>query len=199
MGKTENAGHKNYIVDTLHESSKVLSSLVNQVDDIKAIADKVIEALKKGNKLVLFGNGGSAADAQHIATELVGGFTNHRRKSLPALALTTDTSTLTAIGNDYDFDSIFSRQAEALVNPGDVVFAISTSGNSMNVVRGAQASRDKGAFVVGLTGEKGGELKKNCHMMCRIPSENTAYIQQAHITVGHILCALVEKELAQGN
>lgn len=185
------------ISGTLRETGAVLAKLADNTGEIEKIASVLIDAYKRGNKMVLFGNGGSAADAQHLATELLGGFTNHNRKSLPALAITTDTSALTAIGNDYKFEDIFSRQVEAMVNPGDVVIAISTSGNSENVLRGALAARERKAVVVGFTGQTGGRLKQHCDLCLCVPSSSTARIQEAHITVGHILCALVEQAVAE--
>lgn len=196
MGPTANVNSKTYIKDTILESSRTLAALADNISDVEKAAEALINCYKKGGKMVLFGNGGSAADAQHLATELLGGFTNHDRASLPAIALTTDTSALTAIGNDYDFETVFARQAEAMVNKGDVVIAISTSGNSKNVIRGAQSSKKRGATVIGFTGQTGGNLKKDCDICVCIPSTNTAHIQEAHITVGHILCALVESALA---
>ncbi len=185
------------IVDTLRESSQVLAKLAETPQTIRQIAKVLVDAYKKGGKMVLFGNGGSAADAQHLATELLGGFTIHKRASLPALALTTDTSALTAIGNDFSFDDVFARQVEAMVNPGDVVIAISTSGNSENVLRGAKAAKIRKATVVGFSGESGGKLKALCDICLCVPSANTPRIQEAHITVGHILCATVEQVLAK--
>lgn len=189
--------NKTAIKETLLESSHVLAQMASKSRDIEAIADVLVHAYQNGKKMVLFGNGGSAADAQHLATELLGGFTNHDRKSLPALALTTDTSALTAIGNDYDFNQIFSRQVEAMVNPGDVVIAISTSGNSKNVIQGAQSAKNRQAIVVGFTGESGGQLKQICDLCLCVPSNSTARIQETHITVGHILCAIVEDAMAK--
>src|SRR5258706_11796803 len=140
MEQTVKIGPKEYIVSNLLESSSVLAELAGETREMEKIASALVQAYRKGGKMVLFGNGGSAADAQHLATELLGGFTNHSRKSLPALALTTDTSALTAIGNDYSFDDVFSRQVDALVNAGDVVIAISTSGNSKNVLKAAASA-----------------------------------------------------------
>jgi D-sedoheptulose 7-phosphate isomerase len=185
------------IADSLRESSHVLAKLAESPATIKKMARVLVEAYKKGGKMVLFGNGGSAADAQHLATELLGGFTIHKRASLPALALTTDTSALTAIGNDFSFDDVFSRQVEAMVNAGDVVIAISTSGNSENVLRGAKAAKARKATVIGFTGETGGKLKAECDICFCVPSTNTPRIQEAHITTGHILCAIVEQVLAK--
>ena len=185
------------IAETLRESSRVLAAFAEQADALGKIAEVVIDAYRKGNKMVLFGNGGSAADAQHIATELLGGFTNHQRKSLPALALTTDTSALTAIGNDYVFEEVFSRQVQSMVNAGDVVVAISTSGNSPNVLKGAEMARKRKATVIGFTGQAGGKLKALCdHCVC-VPSTNTPRIQESHITLGHAFCALVEQAVAE--
>lgn len=181
---------------TLRESSRVMSALADQTADIEKAAEILIMAYRQGKKMVLFGNGGSAADAQHLATELVNGFTIHDRPSLPALALTTDTSALTAIGNDFDFESVFSRQVESMANAGDVVIGISTSGNSKNVIRGLEMARKRGAVVMGLTGESGGKMKDLCDVCIRVPSKDTPRIQESHIAVGHILCALIERAMA---
>lgn len=189
--------NKEKIVKDLMETSGVLAALAKNTAEIEKIADALVKAYKNKKKMVLFGNGGSAADAQHLATELLGGFTNHNRKSLPALALTTDTSALTAIGNDYKFEDVFSRQVDAMVNEGDVVIAISTSGNSENVLRGVRSGRKKGAVIVGFTGETGGKLKAECDFCLCVPSRNTAHIQETHITVGHSLCAIVEQAVAE--
>jgi len=176
-----------------------LEALAQKPDEISAIADVLIKAYKNGKRMVLFGNGGSAADCQHIAAEIVGGFCDHERPGFPALSLTTDTSALTSIGNDFDFATIFSRQVEAMVNPGDVVLALSTSGNSPNVIKGAQAAKKREATVVGFTGDSGGKLKDDCDYMLRVPSKNTAFIQEGHMAVGHILCGLIEKAMTESN
>lgn len=144
--------------------------------------------------MVLFGNGGSAADAQHIATELAGRY-KLERPPLPALALTTNTSTLTAIANDYNFDQVFSRQVEALIAPGDIAVGISTSGQSPNVLRAIEVARSKGATTLGLTGQKGLQLAANVDLCLTVPSTDTPRIQETHIIVGHILCDLVEQAL----
>lgn len=170
-----------------------MSTLAERTEEIEKAAEILVMAYRSGRKMVLFGNGGSAADAQHLATELVNGFTIHDRPSLPALALTTDTSTLTAIGNDFEFEKVFSRQVESMVSPGDVVIALSTSGNSKNVLRGAEMARRRQAIVIGLTGESGGKLKDLCDVCIRVPSKDTPRIQESHIAVGHILCALIER------
>ncbi len=199
MAPTANVSHKTYIIEEFRKSSKALADLADQSQDVEKAADALVACYKKGGKMVLFGNGGSAADAQHIATELLGGFTIHDRPSYPALALTTDTSALTAIGNDFNFEQVFSRQVQAMVNEGDVVIAISTSGNSKNVLLGAQMAKQRGALVIGFTGQTGGKLKSDCDICICVPSTETAHIQEAHIATGHILCALVEKALAAKN
>lgn len=191
------APNKSGISKILLETSGVLAEMAKDTSTIEKIADVLVKAYRRGNKMVLFGNGGSAADAQHLATELLGGFTNHSRKSLPALALTTDTSALTAIGNDYNFDDVFARQVQAMVNPGDVVIAISTSGNSKNVLRGIAMARTRKASVIGFTGATGGKLKPECDVCLCVPSSDTPRIQEAHITVGHIVCAIVEQAVAE--
>jgi D-sedoheptulose 7-phosphate isomerase len=153
----------------------------------------VVHSLRQGNKLLLFGNGGSAADAQHLAAEFVGRFVLERR-ALPAIALTTDTSILTAVGNDYGFDQVFARQIEALGRPGDVAIGISTSGNSPNVLAAINVAAARGLKTVGLAGKDGGALAKAVDVAIVIPSSNTARIQECHITIGHLFCELVEKE-----
>lgn len=164
---------------------------------IEAVARRMAEVLRRGGKLLFFGNGGSAADAQHLAAEFVNRFLAHRG-ALAALALTTDTSALTAIGNDLGFDQVFSRQVEALGRPGDLVVAISTSGNSPNVLRGVEAARHLGCATVGFTGGSGGALAKAADEVFIVPSQKTPHIQETHITLGHALCALVEELLAAG-
>lgn len=153
-----------------------------------------VTALRSGNKLMFIGNGGSAADAQHWAGELVSRF-NFDRPGLPAIALTTDTSILTAIGNDYGYDYVFARQVEALGRKGDVLLAISTSGNSKNVLRAIQAAREIGIAVVGFTGKSGGMMAESCDLCFRIPSGETPKIQEGHEFLGHLLCDLIEQEI----
>ena len=165
--------------------------------DIELVARRMAETLRRGGKILLFGNGGSAADAQHLAAEFVGRFARNRR-ALAALALTTDTSALTSIGNDLGFDQIFARQVEALGRPGDVVVAISTSGNSPNVLKGIEAAQRRGCITVGVTGGSGGVLAKLVDVVFVVPSNETPRIQETHITLGHALCALVEELLADG-
>jgi D-sedoheptulose 7-phosphate isomerase len=148
--------------------------------------------LRNGNKILLAGNGGSAADCQHLAGELVSRF-HYDRPGLPAVALTTDTSILTAIGNDYGYEYLFARQIEALANSGDVFFAISTSGSSPNILQALQTAREKGVATVGLTGRSGGEMPALCeHCLC-VPADSTPRIQEGHILVGHIICCLIEQ------
>jgi D-sedoheptulose 7-phosphate isomerase len=164
------------------------------VSEIAAVADLAVATLRAGNKILLCGNGGSAADAQHIAAEFVVRFTVNR-PALPAIALTVDTSTLTACGNDFGFDQIFARQVQALGRPGDLLIGISTSGNSPNVLLALEAARTAGLFTVGLTGLTGGKMPLYCdHLLCA-PSSRTQNIQEAHILIGHILCGLIEQSL----
>jgi D-sedoheptulose 7-phosphate isomerase len=161
---------------------------------VAALAQRIAQALRDGGKLILFGNGGSAADAQHIAAEFVVRLREHR-PAMPALALTVNTSVLTATANDYGYEQVFARQVEALARPGDVLIALSTSGSSPNVLLAAEAGRARGAWVAALTGELGGALRKRSDLLINVPSQDTQRIQEAHITVGHILCALVEQHL----
>jgi len=159
-----------------------------------AIADRIVTALRAGGKLLIAGNGGSAADAQHIAAEFVGRFVNDRAP-LPAIALTTDTSALTAIGNDYGFDQVFARQVRALGRRGDVFLAISTSGRSANVLAALQAARELGLVNVGFTGQAQTPMHGHCDVVLAAPAEETALIQQLHITAAHAICQLVEHAL----
>ena len=161
--------------------------------EILDAAQKIQGRLEAGGKLLLMGNGGSAGDAQHIAAELVGRF-KKERKAMPALALTVDTSSLTALGNDYGFDTIFERQVEALANKNDTVIGISTSGNSENVVRAVNKANSIGAFTIGLLGNDGGKLKDAVNLPIIIPSNDTARIQEVHITIGHIICEIIEED-----
>lgn len=161
---------------------------------IEKAAQLLIRCLRRGNRIYLFGNGGSAADAQHLAGELVGRFLKERR-ALPAIAFTTDTSVLTAVSNDYGFERCFERQVEAHVRRGDVVIAISTSGNSPNVLYGAALARKRGARVIALTGANGGRLKSLAHLCFCVPANESPRIQECHISIGHTLCALVEEAL----
>ncbi|BCS51727.1 D-sedoheptulose 7-phosphate isomerase [Geobacter sp. SVR] len=161
---------------------------------ISELAELLTRAFMNGNKLLVMGNGGSAADSQHFAAEIVGRFKMERR-ALPAVALSTDTSILTALGNDYGFDSVFSRQIEALAAAGDVVIGLSTSGNSPNVSRALELARSRGCRTVGLLGKDGGSIRELCDLALIIPAQDTPRIQEGHITVIHIVCDLVEKAL----
>ena len=158
---------------------------------ISEVGIKMQNCIKNGGKILIMGNGGSAADSQHIAAEIVGRF-KKERKGMPAIALTTDTSILTSVGNDYGYDYIFARQIEALCRPEDLVIGITTSGNSANVVRAMQAAKEIGATTVGLTGGSGGQLTAICDVNLVMPSSVTARIQEAHIFVGHSLCEILE-------
>lgn len=161
---------------------------------IETCAHTLIEVLNKGGKILTMGNGGSAADAQHLAAEFVGRFLLER-KALPAIALTTDTSILTAVGNDYGYNEVFKRQIEALAGPGDVVIGISTSGNSVNVEKAMQAAREKGCRTIGLLGRDGGRIAALCDVALTVPVQHTPHIQEAHLVIIHILCGLVEQAL----
>jgi D-sedoheptulose 7-phosphate isomerase len=177
--------------DRILTSAEVKRRLAEQLDDAVAVAAALVSAIRGGNKLLLFGNGGSAADAQHIAAELIGHFYVDRRP-LPAIALTVDTSALTAIGNDYSFEAIFARQVEALGQPGDVAIGLSTSGNSANVVRGLEVARDRGLVTVAMTGEQGGRAGAVAEYCVRVPSSETPRIQESHILLGHAWAEIVE-------
>ena len=179
----------------LDESARVKRAFTDElVSRIAQLAEKIAASLRAGRKLVLFGNGGSASDAQHIAAELVVRL-QADRPGLAALALTTNTSVLTAAGNDYGFEQIFSRQVESLVSPQDVLVALSTSGNSPNVLRGIDAGRKRGAFIAAFTGETGGALAGKVDLLINVPSRDPQRIQEAHITIGHIVCGLIESSL----
>ncbi len=168
--------------------------LKDQVGEIEKAATVILESLKKGGKLLIFGNGGSAADSQHIAAELVGRF-KIERKALPAIALTTDTSALTAIANDYGYDAVFSRQLEALASKGDVALGISTSGNSKNVIEAFRKARSLGLKTIALAGGDGGKIKKEADISIIVASKDTPRVQESHIMIGHILCALIEHNI----
>jgi D-sedoheptulose 7-phosphate isomerase len=161
-------------------------------DAVAKCAEVVAKALFSGRKVITFGNGGSAADAQHIAAELMGKF-NKDRRPLPAMSLTVNTSNITAIGNDYSYDDVFSRQLEGIGNQGDVVIALSTSGNSKNVVKAAEIAKNKGMYVIAFTGGSGGKLKSLADNCILVRSNKTSIIQEAHIMAGHMLCMLVEE------
>lgn len=185
------------VKEILNESIRVKNKIVDDpslLSQISKISSVIIEAYRKKNKVILFGNGGSAADAQHVAGELVNRL-QMEREALPAIALTTDSSVLTSIANDYDYSRIFARQMEAFAKEGDVAIGISTSGSSPNVIEAVKVAKEKGAKTVGFTGNKGGKLAELVDFVIRVPSDETPRIQESHITIFHIICCLVEKEL----
>src|SRR5216684_4911841 len=189
------ASHTEEIRRQLAESARVKQSLSDDlVERISQLAEKSTAALRAGGKLVFFGNGGSAADALHLAAELVVRLRTER-KGLASIALTTNPSVLTAAGNDYGFERIFSRQIESLVAAKDILVALSTSGNSPNILRGVEAGRARGAFVAAFTGETGGALAGKVDLLLNVPSRDPQRIQESHITIGHIACSLVEQLL----
>ncbi len=185
----------------------VQESLINSAATIHAIAETntkqivaiarvIINAYKADKKLLVFGNGGSASDAQHFAAELVGRFQKERR-AYPAIALSTNTSILTSLANDYSYDYVFERQVDALAQKGDIVIGISTSGQAKNVIAGLKKAKAKGAFTIALTGEKGSNLKKITDICLMVPSDDTPRIQESHITIIHIICKLIEDALSK--
>lgn len=183
------------ISEEILESIAVKNELLHESGQIGEAAKVVLERLKAGGKLIAFGNGGSAADAQHIVAELVGRY-RVDRKPLPAVALTTNSSSVTAIGNDYSFEEIFARQIEALATPADVVLAISTSGNSPNLLRAIAAAKRAKSFTIGLAGRTGGKMRSVVNLCLCVPSDSTPRIQEAHILIGHIICGIVEDAFA---
>ena len=185
------------ILDYLARSRDMVQAAIDDpefVAVIWGIAEATANAIGNGRKLLLAGNGGSAADAQHLAGEMLSRF-NYDRAPAAALALTTDTSVLTAIGNDYGYDRLFERQILGLGHPGDIFIAISTSGRSPNILQGLDAARERRIITVGFTGRTGGEMPPRCDLCLRAPSDSTPLIQQMHITAGHIICGLVEERL----
>lgn len=183
---------------SINEHLEVFESLrAGRLDTIESCAKLILDTFLNGNKVLICGNGGSAADAQHIAAEFVGRYENERR-ALPAIALTTDTSALTALANDYDFERIFSRQVDALAAEGDCLIAISTSGNSKNVLAAVMAARERGCKVIGMTGLGGKKLASLTDVCIMVPSDRTARIQEAHITIAHIWCDFVEERILSG-
>jgi D-sedoheptulose 7-phosphate isomerase len=187
------AAHAEEIRRQLEESARLKQRLSDElVERVSQLAEKSAAALRAGGKIVFFGNGGSAADALHLAAELVVRLRTER-KGLAALALTTNPSVLTAAGNDYGFERIFSRQIESLVTAKDILVALSTSGNSPNILRGAEAGRACGAFVAAFTGETGGALAGKVDLLLNVPSRDPQRIQESHITIGHIVCSLIEQ------
>jgi len=185
---------KDIIEQEINAHINVAEQMHGLSDDIAKISSICIDSIRSGGKVLIFGNGGSAADAQHIAAELVGRYKSER-KGLPAVALTTDTSALTSIGNDFGFDQIFQRQVEALAKPEDVVIGISTSGNSLNVVSALRLSKKMGCKTIGLSGNDGGDMNTICDINIVVPASDTPRIQEMHILIGHTLCQLIEKSL----
>ena len=193
--KKEIAGGLEHVLRTLEESARTKMEISrDEAGKVLKAAEMLVEAFRAGNKVLLFGNGGSAADAQHIAAEFVGKF-GKVRKALPAIALNVNASVITSISNDISYDTVFSRQIEALAQPGDVVVAISTSGKSPSVLEGLRAAKKKGARTIGLTGIGGEPMRKEADVCLTAPSLKTPRIQEVHITLGHIICELVENEL----
>jgi D-sedoheptulose 7-phosphate isomerase len=191
-----NRNERKQVITKEFEASIAVKQAVIQenIEIINLIAEKVTEALRGGNKLMLFGNGGSAADSQHIAAEFVNRF-NFDRRPLAAIAFTTDTSILTSTSNDYSFEDVFWRQVIALGKKGDVALGISTSGNSPNVIKALQEAKTMGITTVGFTGQKGGKLKEIADICLCVPSNATPRIQEVHITAAHCICNIAEKEL----
>ncbi len=188
---------QDHVIKIFKESSRVKEAFINEnLSKLINIIDVLTAALKSGNKILLFGNGGSAADAQHIAAEFINRFLIER-PPLPAIALTTDTSVITSIGNDYDFSEIFSKQIRAIGQPGDVAWGISTSGNSANVMKGLEMAKKMGLVTVAFTGKDGGSIAKIVDFSVNVASSSTARIQETHITAGHAICELVDMKLFQ--
>jgi D-sedoheptulose 7-phosphate isomerase len=187
---------KSEIEQLINNSAEIIKKTSSLSGEIQKVINEIIRCLKNGNKVIIFGNGGSAADAQHIAAEFIGRF-ELERKSLAAIALTTDTSVITSLSNDYDYDVVFSRQCESLVSKGDVVIGISTSGNSKNVYEGLKTSKNKGALIITLLGNKGGKIKELSDISIIVDSSITSQIQEAHRVIYHIICKIVERQLSE--
>ncbi len=191
--------NENLILNSLGQHQEVFQKIINEnIENIADCARLIAETFELGNKVLICGNGGSAADAQHIAAEFVGRYETERI-ALPAIALTTDTSALTALANDYDFERIFARQVDALAREGDLLIAISTSGNSPNVISAVMKARQKGCKILGMTGAKGKKLASLCDKTVLVPSERTARIQEAHITIAHIWCEIIDEKISKEN
>lgn len=187
---------KNYIQDSISTKNKILNN-EKTLATIQKIADVIVEAYSNDKKVLTAGNGGSAGDAQHIAGELVSKFF-FDRPGLSAFALSTDTSILTAIGNDYGYELSFARQIQANANEGDIFIGISTSGNSKNIIKAIEEAKKKGVITIGLVGEKECEMDKICDYILKVPSTSTPTIQESHIMIGHIICAIVEEQIFKG-
>lgn len=189
---------KEIIEKEIKESISVKEKLIeNSLNDIERATELILNALNNGGKVIIFGNGGSAADSQHIAGELIGRF-RKERESIPAIALSTDTSILTSIGNDYGFEKVFSRQIEGIAIKGDVAIGISTSGNSENVLLGLKKAKEKNLKTIALTGGTGGKIREIADVVICVSATTSARIQEAHITIGHIICGLVEERFKNG-
>ena len=182
---------KAIIENEFSEHLKVAQKISTLTDQVEAAAQLCIDSLKNGGKILIFGNGGSAADAQHIAAEMVGRY-KVERKGLPAIALTTDTSALTSIGNDYGYNHVFDRQVEALANEADMAIGISTGGSSGNVINGLQTAKDLGCKTIGFSGRDGGEMNTLCDVNLVVPADDTPRIQEVHIVIGHTICHLID-------
>ncbi len=180
---------KNELISHLNIVNEIINTLEN---DIEKACLLVTNTLKNGNKILLCGNGGSAADAQHIAAELVGRYKNNR-KGLPAIALTTDSSIITSISNDFGYENLFSRQIESLANTNDLIIGISTSGNSINIINALKIGKEMGCMTLGFSGNNGGEMNNLCDLNLIIPSSDTPRIQEIHILIGHIICQIVDE------
>ena len=186
-----------YIAEQLVESQRILAAMRSNsglVLCVEQIVARCVQSIRQGGKILFAGNGGSAADAQHMAGEFVSRF-EFEREGLPAVALTTDTSILTAIGNDYGYENLFSRQIQALGRPGDIIVGYSTSGRSPNILRAFETARAAQMVCVGLTGDRGGPMVELCDYLLEVPSSHTPKIQEAHLVLGHIICGSVEREL----
>jgi D-sedoheptulose 7-phosphate isomerase len=186
-----------FTTDEIRRTSELLQTMLGDVELIgqtERVAELCVKAIKGGNKVMFAGNGGSAADAQHLAAELVGKL-SYDRPGLPSMSLTTDTSILTAIGNDYGYEDVFQRQIQSVGVKGDVFIGISTSGRSKNLVKALAAAREKGIVTVGMTGQTGGDMRALCDVCLRVPSTDTQKIQEAQIVLGHVFCGLVERAM----
>jgi D-sedoheptulose 7-phosphate isomerase len=190
--KSENSTAAKLLIRSLHEHVQTFQLLLqDSIPEIQQSGETILQALQAGHKILLCGNGGSAADAQHIAAELVGRYEQERR-SWPAIALTTDTSALTALSNDYGYDEVFARQVSGLAAPGDVLVAISTSGKSANVIRAAQQAKALGCKTIALTGAGAEPLASVCDLAVIVPADRTSRVQEAHIAIGHLWCEMVD-------
>ncbi|MDF3838051.1 D-sedoheptulose 7-phosphate isomerase [Cupriavidus basilensis] len=186
-----------YIVEQVKETQRIMGEMLGDralLAVVEAAALACVKSLKAGGKILLAGNGGSAADAQHIAGELVSRFA-FDRPGLPAVALTTDSSIMTAIGNDYGFEKLFERQVQAQGKPGDVLIGYSTSGKSPNILKAFEMARQSGIATIGLTGNRGGPMTELCDYLLAVPSGNTPKIQEGHLVLGHTLCGIIENEI----